>query len=190
MIENWWPTKIGYYTNKAHNTMCEGLVDECYKIKETVSSGGQDWISNKTYNTSNHQYTVHDKSKFKNLNNWILEKVNDYIIETKMVYSVRSIDSWFNIYKKGDYQEVHDHIGNIISCVYFLKSDKDSSQLVFSSNFKDYQGIVISDKNGFNNNVSYPAIQGNLIVFRSFVPHCVQQHKSDNDRITIAYNLE
>jgi hypothetical protein len=41
---------------------------------------------------------------------------------------------WFNIYKKNDYQEFHDHGEHSLSAVYFLKSDpKKDAKLIFKN---------------------------------------------------------
>ena len=49
----------------------------------------------------------------------------------------------------------------------------------------------IGKKNGVgvNNPIRYKAIPGRLIIFRSYVPHCVEKHKDTEDRISIAYNF-
>ena len=47
MIENWWPTEIGYYDNPNHD---DNLINYCYDIRKKTKSGGENWISNETYN--------------------------------------------------------------------------------------------------------------------------------------------
>ena len=119
------------------------------------------------------------------------KQVEIYIQETDILYSPfkSSTGSWFNIYKTGDYQEVHQHHSNILSAVYFLKSNPNFSPLLFYSNFTDMQGISKNNNVSMNTMVNYKAIPGRLIVFRSYVPHCVEKHKDTEDRISIAYNF-
>jgi|TARA_R100000455_G_C6204998_1_gene74462 uncharacterized protein (TIGR02466 family) len=191
MIEHWWPTEIGFYDYQNHDKL--SLVDYCYKIKSKTKSGGESWISNDTYNTSNHRFHLHKDKKFKKLNDWIIKCVRDYIVNAKLDLKIKlnETESWFNIYKKGDYQEVHQHHGFAISAVYFLKSNPNCSPLIFIPTFFDQLAIERTEGGHCNNcPVEYKAIPGRLIVFRSFLPHCVSKHKDNEERITLAYNFK
>tara|TARA_A100001011_G_C14199209_1_gene794906 strand:- start:653 stop:1225 length:573 start_codon:yes stop_codon:yes gene_type:complete len=189
MIENWWPTEIGYYDNPDHDKL--NLIDYCFEVKSKTKSGGEQWISNDTYNTSNGNFHLHKDKKFKRLNDWILNCVKGYIADTKLDFSMRlnETESWFNIYNKGDYQEVHQHYGFVISAVYFLKSNPDYSPLIFKSLFIDQLNIRKTNRLGNNYDIVYKAKPGRLVVFRSFLPHCVGKHKDNEKRITLAYNF-
>ena len=189
MIEHWWPTEIGFYDNPDHDKL--DLIDYCYEIQSKTESGGEYWISSDTYNTSTHKFSPHKDEKFKKLDDWISKQVQTYIQETDInyQYSKSFTASWFNIYKTGDYQEIHQHHGNILSAVYFLKSNPDFSPILFFSNFSDMHNIGKKNGVGVNNPIRYKAIPGRLIIFRSYVPHCVEKHKDTEDRISIAYNF-
>ena len=79
---------------------------------------------------------------------------------------------WGNIYHRNDYTREHDHIYSYISCVYFLKSPRRSSPLVFS-----YSGKKIQPK------------EGTYVLFPSYLRHHVPKHRSDETRITLAANM-
>ena len=189
MIDRWWPTEIGFYDNPNHNNL--DLIDYCYEIQSKTESGGKQWVSSDTYNTSNHKFKPYKDEKFKLLNDWIDEQVQIYIQETDIDYEPfkPNTGSWFNIYKTGDYQEVHQHQGNILSAVYFLKANPDFSPLLFFSNFTDMQNVYKKNSISMNNCIRYKAVPGRLIIFRSYVPHCVEKHRDTEDRISIAYNF-
>jgi hypothetical protein len=106
-----------------------------------------------------------------------------------LMVKINKTESWFNIYKKGDYQEIHQHTNTIISAVYFLKSNQKSSSLIFRPPFIDQLDVKKTNNFCCNGNIEYKPIPGRLIVFRSFVPHCVPQHKDNQDRITLSYNF-
>ena len=184
MIENWWPTQIGYYDNPNH----VDISSHCLDIKSKVETGGAGWISNDTYNTSDKKYRIIDKPEFQSINDFVFSCVSDYINKTKMRFEYKNTEGWFNVYERGDYQEFHDHSPHIISCVYFM--NKSESKLYFRSSFKDQQ--VIDYEEFFNNTnvpVVYDTIPGRCVVFRSYLLHCVDKHKSDIPRITLAYNF-
>ena len=103
----------------------------------------------------------------------------------------KEYQSWFNIYKKGDYQEVHVHPNSILSVVYFLKSSEKSSSLIMHPPFQDQRDIRKVDGSvSPGMTIEYNPVPGRLIVFRSYMPHCVGKHQDDEDRITLAYNYQ
>ena len=185
MIENWWPTQIGCYDNPNH----VDISSHCLDIKSKVETGGAGWISNDTYNTSNLKYDVLDKPEFHSINDFVFSCVHDYMSETKMQFEYKDTEGWFNVYERGDYQEFHDHCPSIISCVYFM--NESESKLWFRSSFRDQQSITYE---GFFNNpnviIQYDTIPGRCVVFRSYLLHCVDKHKSDIPRVTLAYNIK
>ena len=189
MIETWWPVQIGYYDNPDHFSLEDKLTKECSSIMKNTKKGGKGWISDSTYNTSNGVHEVHKNKKFDLLNKWILNQVNKYIEETSMVFKIKEMDSWFNIYKKNDFQEFHEHYNSCISCVYFLKSNKKSSRLIFKSSVSDFKNIKYNNFVSLNAPVHYQPIPGRLIVFRSFMFHCVEKQKNNELRISLAYNF-
>jgi len=191
MIENWWPVQIGYYDNPDHNNIEKNLVNYCLKLKKKYNKGGNFWVSTDTYNTSDNVYDLTKDEKFEKLNNFVNSCIEKFINESGIIFKVSNSNGWFNVYEKGDYQEFHDHNGYVISAVYFLKSEKNSSKLFFSAPFKDQYNINHKHL-GFNINAPlfYESIPGRLVIFRSYLSHCVEKHKLKNKRITLAYNFK
>jgi hypothetical protein len=137
MIENFWPTQIGFYDNPNHKKIEKKLINECLKIKKNTTTGGKKWLSEKTYNTSDGVYDIVTKKNFKEINDFVFKCVENYVKEVGLNININHKDGWFNIYEKGNFQESHTHYTYIISAVYFLKSDVNSSKLFFFSPFKD-----------------------------------------------------
>ena len=189
MIENWWPTQIGYYDNPNHSFIETRLVKECLSLMKKTKKGGSSWISDTTYNTSDGFHEVHKNNKFNSLNKWILDKVKEYIKETGMTYKINSMDSWFNVYRQNDFQEYHEHYNSVLSCVYFLKSNNKSSSLIIKSPATDFRNIGHENFLGINCPVRYKSVAGRLVVFRSYLPHCVDKQKDKDFRISLAYNF-
>ena len=74
--------------------------------------------------------------------------------------------------------------------MYFLKSNPKYSPLIFRPTFLDQLAVGRTEGGHCNNcNGEYKAIPGRLVVFRSFLPHCVGKHKDSEERITLAYNF-
>ena len=181
-LENFFPIQIGYVINPKHNVIKEKLLELVYQTKEQVASGGKGWISNQTYNTSDNQFDICKDKRFDELNNWVRQQVEDYKRLIKLNLTIDDGTGWFNVYTKGDYQETHQHIGSFISCVYFLKARQDGANLYFKPPYYDTHLDVPY--------VKHKAEEGKLVMFRSFIPHGVEKHNSDENRITLAYNFD
>jgi hypothetical protein len=108
-IEAWNPTFIGFINNPDHSKIEKKLVKHCLQLQNKIQSGGSNWISNQTYNTSNTYNILKDKN-FKNLNNWITEQVQTYAKTLKYKDNFLCADGWFNIYNEHDYQEIMTNI--------------------------------------------------------------------------------
>ena len=166
-------------------------VDRCIELKNKVKRGGGNWV-NGPYNTCG----SYDLSKDK-----FFKKLIDFFNKHVMIYTkaiglkkvdVKQADAWFNVYNKNDSQEYHNHNFNVVSGIFYLKSDKKDSNTVFKSPIND----LPSDAEFDDNNIytwkiykSYP-IQGKLLFFRSDLDHCVERQMVDSNRITIAVNYK
>jgi hypothetical protein len=190
-IDQWYPTFIAYCDYPNHDHIEKTLVEECLILSEKVKKGGEDWISNKTYNTLNTHNILKNK-KFKKLNLWIHNQVNEYSNNLKYLNKFKCVNAWFNIYKKYDYQEIHDHGENSLSAVYFLKSNAEkSSKIFFKFNLDTNKMEPKIDKN-FNITCPtawYYPVPGRLLIFKSTTKHCVERHEQEDIRISLAYNF-
>ena len=192
-LNNWFPTTIGisYYPN--HFLEKDKLIKYCYDIKSKVKPGGRGWVSNETYNTSEDQHDIVSDDRFINLNKFVVESVKNYLDQVGLRKKIFLTDGWLNVYNKHNYQETHRHNGYIMSCIYFLKVPKKSAGTVFYSPYKE---MVINDNDYIDINkrpsghLIYKAEEGKLLMFRSYLEHGVELHKTDEDRITLAYNFK
>lgn len=188
ITEYFFPTSISHSYCPFHNEIENNLVNHCFKLSEKISNGVKTFNNNdKLYTT----YKTHDillDEKFNKLNDWVKEQINEYIKQTHMIINFKGKgSSFFNIYKKHDYQELHEHSGDIISCIYFLKCNEKSSRVFFKSRMAD---SIEYTKNAPTGNIFFKPEPGKLLVFRSNVQHFVEQHLDDEERITLAYNFK
>ena len=95
---------------------------------------------------------------------------------------LKCIDGWFNVYEKYEHADFHTHPGNVLSCVYFLNCEENTgAKLLFKSGRSGKSYVEDSL-------VSHNPFPGKLVIFSSYLDHAVQQHNTDNLRITLAYN--
>ena len=82
-----------------------------------------------------------------------------------------SVSAWIAKYNKGDYILEHDHIPAGFSFVYFVKTPKGSSPLVFSTSGKRIK-----------------AEEGKVVIFPACMRHHVPKNRCE-ERVTIAGNV-
>tara|TARA_R100000988_G_C3944768_1_gene138046 strand:+ start:94 stop:675 length:582 start_codon:yes stop_codon:yes gene_type:complete len=183
------PILIHECENKNHNLIKDTLVEECKSIFGKIKKGGNNWQAN-TFNT-NGTYNLFNNKKFDSLNNWIKEQIIKYGNSCGFKdKSINSSEAWFNIYKKHDYQETHIHNFHDISAVYYLSVPKNSGDIVFYSFENNEVRDYFEEKNPFTwKTFNVKPAAGKLLVFKSNLKHGVKQSKSNQPKISLAYNF-
>jgi len=165
------------------------MIDECKKIQQEINSGGDNWRCN-TYNTLG-TYELKNNDKFKKLIDAITNKVNIYAKELKSNYTYTCGNSWFNIYKKGDYQEYHYHANSYFSAIFVLQTPKPSPTIVFENPLTDMLPLKNLDVCAINaETFNVNGMDENcLLIFRSHLRHMVQPLQHEGERISVALNF-
>ncbi len=105
------------------------------------------------------------------------------------------IECWLNRYSQGQHQEVHNHAGpSIISCAYMMKVPPNSGNFVFYKNAYDFfhqsdLPSLTTQPFKYNNRVTPPLVEGDIIYFPSVMEHYVTHNKSQDIRATISANF-
>ena len=97
------------------------------------------------------------------------KKHRDYKIK-KLDGHFDAYDVWLNFSYKGDYNPEHIHAGSYSGVIYCENPDLCPTQ------FPDYD-------------VEYKGERGTMILFPSDVAHEVKEQLTDNERVTIAFNI-
>ena len=174
------------------------IKEECYKRKQldigrssqnkhpTSNVGG--WQSNSFFKDTD--------SFFGPLLHSIEEHCLNYIHEIVSIQNCFLHNAWININSKGDSNFPHDHPGSIVSGVYYVRLPENSGRLVF----QNPSGKLIStywnmkggpnEWNRANSEVwSLDSSEDTLLIFPSWLDHYVETNKSDEDRISISFNV-
>ena len=121
------------------------------------------------------------------------QEINFPECEIKIQYA------WYNVYKKGQWQEVHNHYGGTdgtyFSAVHFLKYNKEKhSPLVFNNT---NQTLLQPFRLGRESSIDFWDIklpieveEGDIIIFPSVLDHQVPPQETDETRITISFNIK
>ena len=104
-----------------------------------------------------------------------------------------SIMSWVNINSPGSWNERHSHdpySGTFLSGVFYIKTPKDSGNIRF---YDPRPNIATSsDMRYYNNgyNIQWYTPEPNmLMIFPPWLEHDVEMNNSDEDRISISFNI-
>jgi uncharacterized protein (TIGR02466 family) len=190
-IEEFFPVRISYSFNPNHSQIKDHLIQHCLFISTNYKSGGTNWISDKTYNTSDGVYDCYNDTEFLNLNKWVRDEVKTYANLLDIDENLDVVSAWFNIYNKHDYQEFHKHPGYKLSAIYVLECCSHSDSIIyFKTPADEMYNLTYKNVNKKNSQIiSHQSIPGKLIIFPSNIAHCVSKNNSVNKRISLSYNF-
>jgi len=149
-----------------------------------------------TYNNEGNK-TTNDKHVFNNpamfgLRDVCYEFVNDYfqkVFKPKLDVKLVLTQSWINYTNTNEFHHPHEHPNSIISGVLYLHAKKKEDSLRMLR--RKYCPILIEPTHFDDLNAlswKFPIETGEVIVFPSDVTHCVDTVKSDETRISLAFN--
>jgi len=186
-------TDIIYLTDLSkHSSTNEYFYNKVKKIEEkNRDKKSQTWRCD-TFSTQNF-YNLGEDENFK----IILTDIKESIVKFAREFGVNDCEpitlaSWINLAPPGEYQEYHIHNASHFSIVYYVKTPKNSGNLVFKSHRADknmYPLPVESYTMASSLTYTLEPVENRLIIFRSDLLHMVEKNKSDEDRVSISCNF-
>lgn len=130
--------------------------------------------------------------------NFICEELYDEIknsipkVDSKPIHNIK-IYMWLNINKKNNRNAMHHHSpynGVIMSGVYYVKCPKNCGDIEFYDP-RLYVTTALDMQYYNDGNVywSFEPKENMMMIFPSWLHHAVSQNKSDEDRISIGFNI-
>ncbi len=112
-------------------------------------------------------------------------------------------ESWLNYYTKGMNQEEHDHLPSFYSGIHYIKFNPDVHESVYLVNpmhqmYNATYSCAAACRNSeealevheFTKQFYTPdVVEGDIIIFPSFTRHRVNTQKTDELRISVAFNI-
>ena len=97
---------------------------------------------------------------------------------------------WVNVNKKGDWNTIHQHGQYTLAGTYYVKVPEDSGRIVF----RDPRPAAIGNKfmvDRFDKGEFYniKPLEGMLIIWPSYLDHFVEPSNSDEERISISFDV-
>lgn len=174
---------------QANNTQ---FAEKAMVLKNNVSPN-VDWCCD-TFATMNTEYKLINDPLFAPL----VSEVGQAVADFAAVYGLRDgavlscIDGWINVALPGDYQEMHIHPGCHFSAVYYVDAPEECGNLVLRSHesLTDMHPIPSLEVTQAGAKTFFQTPKtGDLIVFRSNLPHMVATNKSNAPRISVTLNF-
>ena len=106
--------------------------------------------------------------------------------------------AWININQKHHLNQTHSHANNVLSGVYYIKTPEGCGNIQFwhpavDLMSRDWDFNFQSNFNTYNTYNSskwgLPAKEGMLYIFPSWLKHFVDPNMSDEERISISFNV-
>ena len=114
-----------------------------------------------------------------------LQKFAD-LIEHQFEYTM--FDPWINHYKRGHFEEVHDHVPHDFSSIFFVNTGENFAKFYFFNRHSNSLPSNWKMMNFFD--TFYPNIEsGDIMFFPSTELHGVTAHRSDVVRKTLSCNF-
>lgn len=157
---------------------------------ERMFSGNGDFTKNKY---------ILETPECSKLKNEIMKQLN---IFTKNYLTVKDNikfymqNSWAVKHQKNDWGQPHVHGNSLLSGVCYLKTNKDSGNIVFhkpdgyTNLFHSSTMIMFNEYDNHNSDV-YDIVpeEGDIIIFPSHLMHSIKRNNSDMDRYSLAFNF-
>jgi uncharacterized protein (TIGR02466 family) len=117
----------------------------------------------------------------------------EYMKQFNKTYDVILSNFWINSNNKNDYNLLHNHNDSNISGVYYIKVPENSGRIVFQNGdlgkMNSKNQYCFDDPN-FYSRFFFPIKQYDLILFSSDIFHYVEPNRSNDERISVAFNID
>ena len=165
------------------------LTDYCYNLREkdpvgNIMSNRGGWQSH-SFKIENHNDILH---------NFLIESLTNFPNIKKDVKF--SITAWININGNGDFNLTHSHPTSNLSSVLWIKCPDNCGNIEFVSPyhycaFQEVDSYIDDFRNINNNHLAYwfPPVEGRMIVFPSHLQHLVNPNESQEDRVSVSFNI-
>jgi uncharacterized protein (TIGR02466 family) len=124
--------------------------------------------------------------------NLFIKPALEYIKQFNKDYKIELFSFWINCNNKNDYNLLHNHDDSNISGVYYIKAPENSGRIVFQNGdltkMNSNNQYCFDDAN-FYSRYFVPVKQYDLILFSSETFHYVEPNRSNEERISVAFNL-
>tara|TARA_B100000989_G_C19413998_1_gene415607 strand:+ start:99 stop:719 length:621 start_codon:yes stop_codon:yes gene_type:complete len=193
-ILKYFPQPIFRYKFENYKTFNNELEEYIYKLKKedeegVVRSNRGGWHSK--------SFAVREKGSIQHK---FTQALSTYIFDAIKCYGWKCIperivvsEMWAIINKPSDFNVIHTHPNSYLSAAYYVKAPEKAGKFVIEHplSVAKHSYPAIEKKTEFNvKGAALNIEEGDLLLFPAYLPHKVNENKSDEDRIVISFNVQ
>ena len=195
-VELWFP--VPFLILDAAPAVREATHDKV--MKYLASAGARENVTPAPYESVHTTYyrddtsILHDAS-LTELEAFVLEAGREFISGLGLAaIPMRFERAWINVFQPGAQEGQHSHDGSLLSATYYVAAPKNCGDLAFPdpvSERRAHRAFTRTSGEHFllAPEVTFEPQAGRLIMFESWAPHSIHCNKSDEARISLAFNL-
>ena len=192
-ILKYFPQPIFKYKVENYKTFNKELEEYIYKLKEednegVVRSNRGGWHSK--------SFKVREKGTIQNR---FTQELSKYIFDVIQTYGWKCVpervvvsEMWAIINKPRDFNVIHTHPNAYLSAAYYVKAPEKAGRFVIENPLSVARHSYPAHATKTEYNIKAAALdieEGDLLLFPAYLPHKVNENKSDEDRIVISFNV-
>ena len=186
---NIFPVPVHQFDVNGFSEIQDELIDYVYKMREKDPVGHT--ISNRRGWQSS-CFSLENEDDI--LQNFLTNCLSEFPPIEKSIKLF--VSAWININPPEAFNLKHNHPTSDLSGVLWIKSQKDCGNIIFESprSFATHQEIDsytedFKKNNNYFHSYYFPPTEGRIIVFPSHLEHYVDFNKSNEDRISVSFNI-
>jgi len=120
----------------------------------------------------------------------VVKQISNEVLFFNSEYNVEITSMWANIQKPHTYFGRHRHHNNMFAGVFYVTGEEYFPPIIFWNPVDSQLKPTISEYNQFNSGFNtQPATKDTLIIFPAYLDHSVETNSSDEDRVSISFNI-
>ena len=184
-----WDTNISDQIEEAGLSF-EELIKTCYIWEKSNQSRNRSNKGINSYQSNDLNFNNNNSiTKLFTILNSLIQSIYNSIWEE----TIQLDNAWININREGSSNVRHIHPGSVLSGIIYLKTPQNSGdihilqddQTCFTINTL---GTVHTNNPYTTDGISQKPEPGKVVIFPSYIPHRVEENRSKEDRISIAFN--
>ena len=156
------------------------------KYKETA-------VQNRHNLISSERYILDKEPALSGIKDFIMSGINHYayeVIQPSVMPEFYITQSWLNWTHKGESHHEHTHPNSFLSGVFYLNVVSGRDRIVFVKINDSPFDFMSDDYTDLNSKTwFFPVKFGDMVLFRSNIPHRVPEISTDEVRISLAFNV-
>lgn len=195
-VEPWFP--IPLYINRVQQKNFDAIQTDFQRVVDDLNANNkfvyrEDWQSHKTSDVtfSKNLFDEYNLQLFQQeLDEHIftyLQIIGSPVAAKEELFKYKIFGSWMTSSDKKDYAHIHTHGSSDISGVYYFKTNGNDGDIFFENPMRYLENSYCFSH--LNARAVWKPEVGKIILFPGWMPHGVTTNTTDNNRISVSFNI-